>query len=127
MKTIFLELEKRVLRSWGLIPKRGRTDEILQGRMASATAGWGGRIPNEFRRTSARILERAGVPRNTETIGRHQAIVPGMDPLDGITQREEYCSRFEPESRRPADGQWLGKAKRTYRQLTVKHCNLART
>ncbi len=65
--------------------------------------------------------------RNTESIGRRYAIVPVKDLLDGIAQLAEYCLRLEPESRRPTDGQWLGEVKMTYRQLTVKHCDLART
>ncbi len=129
MKAISLELVKKVLRSWASISQRGQTNEILQSHLAStiSMARRGGRIPCESRRTSVRALERAGVPLNPESIGKRHATVPAMDPLDGITQLEEYCLLLEPERRRSADGQWFGNAKMTYRQLTVKHCNLART
>ncbi len=129
MKAISLELEKRVLRSWASISQRGQTNEILQSRLAStiSTAGWGGRIPHDFRRASVRILERAGVPLNTESIGKRYKIVPVKDLPDGMTQLEEYCLILEPERRRSADGQRFGNGKMTYRQLTVKHCELART
>ncbi len=63
--------------------------------------------------------------RNTESIGRRYAIVPVKDLLDGMAQLAEYCLRLEPERRRSADGQGLGKVKTTYRQLTALHCELA--
>ncbi len=65
--------------------------------------------------------------RNTESIDRRYPIVPVKDLLDGMAQLAEYCLRLEPERRRSADGQRFGNGKMTYRQLAVKHCELART
>jgi len=94
--TADLEAETGVKIPW-VFHRRGRRIKDFRGawKAACTKAGVPGRIPHDFRRTSVRNLERAGVPRSvamkltghkTESVYRRYAIVSEADLSEGLTK-----------------------------------------